>query len=129
MSDEPVPAEPVEEHRCEQWGVGNKADSKAFDTALMGKQDEVVELIHGEHPHIRGPNNTYARWADGDIDGFDGHRRLVDVQLHSTNYLKTSHYSGNQIRKAGTCTISIDRVQVYEFFYRDPPIGRSAGVA
>ncbi len=42
------------------WGVGDCADAKAFDTAIVNGRS--VDLIHGEHPHSRSDNTTYARF-------------------------------------------------------------------
>lgn len=103
----------------ERWGVGDKADSRSFDTTTVG--DSIVELIHGEHPHSRQDNTTYARDPQsGVIHEFDGHRRLIDVRIESSNYPKSSSLSGDEIRKAVNGTIWSDGTQVYEFFHRDP---------
>jgi hypothetical protein len=79
-----------------------------------------VELIFGEHPHSRSDNRVYARYPDGRIEAFDGHRVLISVGIESRNYLKESHLSGDEVRKGGTCTIGFNGHQVYEFFFRDP---------
>lgn len=101
-----------------KWGAGNKAQDKAFDaTNLHGKP---IELFFGEHPHSRQDNDIYARDEYGHVYGFDGHRRLIDVKIVSENYLKESHYSGDEIRKSVTGYIFCDGEQVYEFFSRDP---------
>lgn len=102
-----------------KWGVGDKADTTAFDTTTVGGR--IVELIFGEYPHSRRDNNTYARDPiSGVIHEFDGHRRLIDVRIESSNYLKSSSLSGDEIRKAVTGRIICDGTQVYEFFHRDP---------
>lgn len=102
----------------ERWGVGDKADSRSFDTTTVG--DRIVELIHGEHPHSRRDNNTYARDPQsGVVHEFDGHRRLIDVRIESNNYLKSSDLSGDQIRRSVNVSIWSDGTQVYETFHRD----------
>lgn len=101
----------------EKWGVGKEKDSKAFDTTIVGERE--VELIHGEFPHSRRDNTTYARWSDGRVEGFDGHRLLHEIRFKDYNYLKTSELSGNQVRKGGQCDILINGVVVESFFYRD----------
>src|ERR1051326_6599782 len=101
----------------ERWGVGDQADSRAFDTTTV--DGRIVELIHGEHPHSRRDDNTYARDPiTGAIHEFDGHRRLIDIKIESSNYLKESDFSGDQIRKTVTGTIISDGTQVYEFSHR-----------
>jgi hypothetical protein len=101
----------------ERWGVGDKADAKAFDRTKV--RNEEVELIFGEHPHSRQDNNIYARFPDGTIEGFNGHRLLHEIHFKDYNYLKTSGMSGNEVRRGGTCQITINGSVVAEFFYRD----------
>lgn len=108
--------------RDDEWGPGERAATeKAFDVTTVGEGErrEVVELVFGEHPHSRQDNNIYARWPDGRIEGFDGHRVLVDVQITSYNYLKSSGLSGNEVRKGGTAKISFNGRVVHSFFFRD----------
>ena len=97
---------------AEGWGVGNKANDKAFDTVQIGNQE--VELIHGEHPHSRQDNNTYARWPGGGIEGFNGHRILTTIHIDEENYLKESYLSGNEVRKGAHATIYFNGHPVYE---------------
>jgi hypothetical protein len=99
------------------WGVGNKKDSKAFGTAKVGSEE--VELIHGEHPHSRRDNNIYARYPDGRIEEFDGHRVRVGIQLQESNYLKESEMSGDEIRKTCTAAIFFNEFQVYQLGGRE----------
>lgn len=96
----------------EQWGVGDQADAKAFDTIAEG------ELIFGEFPHSRRDDNIYLRRPDGDIIPFSGHRRLIDVDIKSSNYYKDSEYSGDEIRKSVTGSIIVDGVKLVEVFGR-----------
>jgi hypothetical protein len=56
---------------------------------------------------------------DGDVVGFDGHRVEIDVLIETRNYLKQSHYSGDEVRKGGSCKILADGEVVFEFFLRD----------
>lgn len=103
----------------EKWGVGDKADARAFDTTTV--DGRIVELFFGENPHSRQDNNIYARDPQsGAVHGFDGHRRLIDVRIESGNYLKSSYMSGDEIRKAVTGRIFCDGTQVYEFSHRHP---------
>ena len=97
----------------EQWGVGDQADAKAFDTVPEG------ELIFGQFPHSRRDNNIYLRRPDGEIVPFDGHRRLIDVEITSSNYEKESEYSGDEIRKSVTGSIIVDGVKLVEIFGRE----------
>lgn len=99
------------------WGVGKDKDKKAYASTYVGKQK--VDLIFGEHPHSRRDNNTYARFSDGKIEGFDGHTLLHEITFKDYNYLKESELSGDQVRKGGTCTISINGTVVETFFYRE----------
>ena len=102
----------------DRWGVGDKADAKAFDTTLLGA--DTVELIFGDHPHSRQDNSIYARTASGAIYEFDGHRILIDVNLRSRNYLKSSYLSGDEIRKSCSAQIIFNGEQVYEVSGREP---------
>lgn len=61
------------EEASPQWGVGDQADAKAFATADVAGQR--VDLIHGQFPHSRRDNNTYARMSHH-IVAFDGNRPL-----------------------------------------------------
>jgi hypothetical protein len=103
----------------EQWGVGSKAGDPAYGVGKLDDGGE-YELIHGEHPHSRRDERTYARMKNGPIYAFDGHRPCVDIAIKSFNYLKSSHLSGEEIRKGGEATISFDGRPVYKMFVRDP---------
>lgn len=102
----------------EKWGVGDRARSKSFDTVRVGGEE--VELIHGEHPHSRRDDTTYARFPDGRIEGFDGHRPLIGFRYEPVNYLKSSGLSGNQVRKGGAVVISFNGNDTYSRFCREP---------
>lgn len=102
----------------ERWGVGNKKDNKAFETGKLGDGTS-YELIFGEHPHSRQDSNIYARFEDGEIIGFDGHRILMQIEFETYNYLKTSYLSGNEIRKGGECKIYLNGKICYTFGFRD----------
>lgn len=101
----------------DMWGVGNRRDEKAFDTTMVGNQK--VDLIFGEHPHSRSDNNMYARWPDGTVEGFDGHRLIHEIKFRDFNYLKESWLSGNEVRKSGQCEIWINGFIVDCFSYRE----------
>lgn len=98
----------------EGWGVGDQKEAKAFDVIAEG------ELIFGQFPHSRQDNNIYLRRPDGEIIDFDGFRRLIDIEIKSSNYLKESHYSGDEIRKRVLGAIIVDGVRLVEVFGRDP---------
>ena len=102
---------------ADQWGVGNRRDEMAFDTTWLG--DEPIELLWGEHPHARQDNNVYARTKSGAIYDFSGHRCLIDIEIRSRNYLKTSGLSGDEIRKSVRGVILSDGEAVYEVGGRD----------
>lgn len=102
---------------AENWGVGNKADSKAFATARVGNEE--VELIHGENPHSRRDGSVYARFKGGSIEGFDGHQTCIKVEVEESNYLKTSGLSGNEVRRACVARIFFGDRQIYEVGGRD----------
>ncbi len=106
----------------DKWGPGNDAKTaKAFATCSMhrpGSKD--FELVHGEHPHSRCDNNTYARFPDGRMEPFDGHRVLIEVAVSTYNYLKTSELSGDEIRKGGQLSIKFDGYLMHQAFVRDP---------
>ena len=98
----------------EQWGVGDQADAKAFDTVAEGY------LIFGQFPHSRRDNNIYLRRPSGSIVPFDGFRRLIDIQIESSNYEKESELSGDEIRKSVVGKIIVDGVPLVEVFGREP---------
>jgi hypothetical protein len=104
-----------EQKQC--WGVGDQGDSKAFGTTVVDDVD--VELIHGQFPHSRSDHSIYARWPNGDVEAFDGHRLLHEIKFVDRNYLKQSGLSGNEVRKGGECQILINGRICDTFFYRD----------
>lgn len=104
--------------RDDKWGVGSAADSQAIGKATVG--DLSVELIWGEHPHSRNDNKMYARFPDGSIEAFSGHRVQVRVEVETSNYMKTSYLSGDEVRRACVARIFFDGRQVYEIGGRDP---------
>lgn len=110
----------------EPWGPGKKAEkAEGFE---LGHLDDGTpyELIFGEHPHSRRDNSIYARFADKmgadneRVVGFAGHRILVDIELRTMNYLKTSGMSGDEVRKGGEWRIRLNGQEVYSDFTRDP---------
>ena len=102
----------------EEWGVGNAKNSKAFDTATVGNQK--VELIHGQNPHSRQDNTTYARWPNGGIEAFNGHRVLIGFTYKPQNYVKESHISGSEVRRGGELIITFNDKPIYGKFCREP---------
>ena len=102
------------------WGFGNADLARPCGTAYLGDyQGTKAQLFFGEHPHSRSDNNLYAKGPGDTIYAFDGHRVLLDIVFKSRNYLKESGLSGNEIRKAITCTILADGEPVYSFSGRD----------
>lgn len=106
----------------EKWGVGNATQEKAFATVKM-KNGEVAELFHGEHPHSRQDNSTYARMKDGTIHEFSGHRMPFKLEIEEYNYLKSSSLSGDEIRKGCSVKIFCNGVQIYDEFHRNYEAG------
>lgn len=100
----------------DKWGAGDPAKWSDHGSVFLGNEE--YPLIYGEHPHSRQDNHHYAVLSGGPME-FDGHRIQIDVHLESRNYLKESHYSGDEIRKGGSGKIIADGVQVFEFFFRD----------
>lgn len=113
------------DHMC-RWGYGRGARQfdgtpyAPFARVLVGETNPIeVDLLHGEHPHTRRDESVYARFPDGQIEGFDGHRFLCEIHLRDFNYLKTSDLSGNEVRRGGSCKILINNLVVFTFFYRE----------
>lgn len=102
----------------DKWGVGNQADSKSFRKVKVG--EKTAELIHGEHPHSRQDNTTYARFSDGEIEEFSGHHYLVGFSYSPENYTKCSRYSGDEVRKGGQLYITVNEQVIYTEFCREP---------
>lgn len=100
----------------EWWGVGDQAKAKSWGTARVGT--ETVELIHGQHPHSRCDNTTYARWPDGRVEAFNGHRVLERIEVSSSNYLKTSYLSGDEVRRWARAEIFFNDLLVYSLTHR-----------
>jgi len=103
------------------WGFG-KGDDKPFDVSVMDGGTPFT-LHWGEHPHSRSDNNMYAKFEDGHIEEFDGHRLLTRVELRTFNYLKTSGLSGNEVRKGGHFRIYLNDRLVWAEFMRDAVYG------
>lgn len=101
-----------------EWGPGELAKTaQAFDRVLV--DETAVDLVWGEHPHSRQDDRCYARWPDGRIEAFDGHRVHVEIITRTHNYLKQSGLSGNEVRKGGQCLIRFNGHDVYGFFFRE----------
>jgi hypothetical protein len=99
-------------------GVGNAINEKPFDVVKM-KNGDSLELIHGEHPHSKQDNTVYARTKDGTIYDFDGYRRPFKIEIEEYNYLKSSGFSGDEIRKGCSIKVFCDGVQVFDEFHRN----------
>jgi hypothetical protein len=102
----------------DNWGAGDRSKWSDHGTVMVGRNR--YPLIYGENPHSRQDNRHYVDFGQKEPIGFDGHRVLIDVHLESSNYVKESHYSGDEVRKGGSGKILADGVVVWEFFFRDP---------
>lgn len=96
----------------EKWGPGPEAEWSDCGSVVVNNHRH--RLVHGQHPHSRRDNSLYVI-MDGEPVGFEGHRPLIDVHFRSTNYLKESGLSGDEVRKSVTCQILSDREVIYEF--------------
>lgn len=101
----------------DQWGAGNPEKWSDHGTVMVG--DRRYPLIWGEHPHSRSDKNHYVKMRGDEPVGFSGHRILISVILESSNYLKSSSYSGSEVRSGGSGKIIADGEVVFEFFFRD----------
>ncbi len=120
-------ARPTSPSNMEQWGYG-KGDldregnvKPPFEQVRIGTMENGrwVGLTHGEHPHSRSNTNYYTITKDGDTERFSGHRLMHEITFEDQNYLKESYYSGDEVRKSGTCTIKINGHVCEVFNYRD----------
>lgn len=100
-----------------KWGPGDPSKWSDHGSVIVGTRR--YPLIWGEHPHSRSDNQHYVNTGRAEPIGFDGHRVLVGVSLESSNYLKSSHLSGDEVRKGGSGKILADGEVVFEFFFRD----------
>lgn len=87
----------------EKWGPGD--EFKPIERVLVGNR--VMELGFGENPHSVSNNTFYVRSENGVVEGFDGHRLPWHIEVTESNYMKTSGLSGNEVRKACECRISL----------------------
>jgi len=103
----------------DKWGAGSPDKWSDHGSVMIGPRR--YPLIYGEHPHSRSDNRHYVKMREGDREpvGFNGHRILIDVRLTSSNYLKSSGLSGDEVREGGSGQILADGEVVFEFFFRD----------
>jgi hypothetical protein len=101
----------------EQWGAGDRAKWDHWGLVRVGGRE--YPLIWGEHKHSYSDNKMYVEMGK-EPTAFDGHRVLIDILIKSGNYLKESHYSGDEVRKSCTAQIVADGEVVYEFGGREP---------
>lgn len=73
-------------------------------------------MIHGEFPHSRQDNTTYARSKENPerIYDFSGHRLPFKIEIEESNYLKSSGLSGDEIRKSCTGKLFLNNVQIFD---------------
>jgi hypothetical protein len=108
----------------QDWGFGNGSKYSPGPFAVSAMDDGTpFELLFGEHPHSRRDDNIYARFPDGRIEAFDGHRVLTRVNLRTFNYLKCSGLSGNEVRRGGQFQIFLNDKLVWAEFIRDATHG------
>lgn len=100
----------------EKWGIGSKKDAEAFAKVMVGTRS--FDLIHGEYPHSRQDNTTYARNGDF-ITGFSGHRMPFKIEIEEYNYVKDSFVSGDEIRKGCLGKLFVNGVQIFECGHRN----------
>lgn len=105
----------------ERWGFGD-GDPKPFASSKMD-DGSAFTLHQGEHPHTRHDGKVYAKFDNGSVEAFDGHRTLVDIQLRTFNYLKCSVLSGNEVRKGGQFRIRLNGMLVWCEFFREAGSG------
>ena len=101
----------------DQWGAGDRSKWSDHGTVVIGTKR--YPLIYGEHPHSRSDNKHYVDFGRGEPTAFSGHRILVNVSLESSNYLKSSGLSGDDVRQGGSGKIIADGDVIFEFFFRD----------
>lgn len=111
----------------EQWGPGTPeeiAQARHFERGYLGSdpsdRDAQYGLFFGAHPHSRSDNNMYAQTEGGAVYGFNGHRVQIQVELQTHNYLKTSRFSGDEIRKGGVAKLFFNGFCVFKTGFRDP---------
>ena len=86
------------------WGVGDqKASPSSGEASLRGGAK--VALVTGQYPHSRASEYTYARFENGEVMPFDGHRHGLRMEFEPYNYVKESGMSGNEVRKGGEARI------------------------
>lgn len=124
----------------EKWGAGAHWDKvESFEKGRFGvehyaddvkrgedgyRHEVTFDLIHGQHPHSRQDNNTYARvtWPGAskpECVDFSGTRLRTRVEVHEYNYLKQSGITGNEIKALCQCTIYFWDRPVYGFHTRE----------
>ena len=104
---------------AEKWGPGEAAKTaKGFEKGIMRGGQE-YELFHGDGPHSTNDNSFYARFPDGRVEEFSGHRIQIRVEVETYNYLKQSGLSGDEIRKGGEARIILNGTCWMSFFFRD----------
>ena len=104
----------------DNWGVGENGQAKPFAKAMFGNGENKteVELIHGDYPHSRNDNTTYARTESGAVYDFDGHRLAFKIEIEEYNYLKSSGLSGDEIRKGCSVKVFVNGIQILDDFAR-----------
>lgn len=95
--------------------------TKCWEKVPFNPGDEkTVQLFWGDKPHSTQEDRLYARYEDGTIVPFDGHRIHVGINLKTSNYHKSSELSGDEIRKSCQCVILFNNKPVYGFGGREP---------
>lgn len=87
-NDRMVELASVDVAEIEGWGPGDPEHHRVLGHAMLSthdeRNDEVVEVIEGQHPHNRRYGNHYARLRDGTCLEFEG--AMVRAQIVFTEY-------------------------------------------
>jgi len=114
----------------DRWGPTlspEEAQQVAFERGWLGAADDqppireaAYRLFQDPEPHSRSDNNMFAVFENGTIHAFNGHRVHVAVNLRTVNYLKTSSFSGDEIRASCRAQIWLNQRPAYQVGGRDP---------
>jgi len=102
-----------------EFGPTKKSHTeKAFDSGKMQDGTE-FELVMDDLPHSTSDNTIFARFKDGRVEAFDGHRVRAKIEVEEYNYMKESGLSGNEVREGCEVKLYLDDHLVYGFFHRN----------
>lgn len=95
-----------------------KVDGYEKTSLITRVNDSPREIWRG--PVHSTSDNTWHIDHFGEMIPFDGHVHLWNVVIESSNYMKESEISGDEIRKAVSIRFYVNGEQVYEAFARQP---------